>query len=75
MEQCHGVTKSAQTVRRRLQENSLNGRIARRKPNVSKRNIAKRLTLARHYQQKDSKFWDLVGWSDESKFNVVGNDG
>lgn len=75
MDEYHNVKVSAQTIRRRLQENSLNGRIARRKPNVSKKNIARRLSFAKQHQQKDAKFWDLVVWSDESKFNVFGNDG
>lgn len=75
MEEYHGVKISAQTVRRRLQENSLNGRIARRKPNVSKKNIKNRLQFAKKHLQNDPKFWDLIVWSDESKFNVFGNDG
>lgn len=75
IEQNHGVRVSAQTVRRRLQENSLNGRIGRSKPIVTKRNIKRRLAFAREHLQKDSKFWELVVWSDESKFNVFGNDG
>lgn len=75
MEEDYGVKISAQTVRRRLQENSLNGRIARRKPNVSKKNIKKRLQFANEHLSKCQKFWDLIVWSDESKFNVFGNDG
>ena len=33
----YGITVSARTIRSRLQENNLNGRIARKKPNVSKK--------------------------------------
>lgn len=75
MEDNYGVNISAQTVRRRLQENSLNGRIARRKPNVSKKNIKKRIAFAREHRKKPLKFWNLIIWSDECKFNVFGNDG
>lgn len=75
IEQNHGIQISAQTVRRRLQENKLNGRIARRKPNVSKRNIKKRLAFAKEHGQKSLEFWNSIVWSDESKFNVFGNDG
>lgn len=71
----HGVKISAQTVRRLLQDNSLNGRIARRKPNVSKKNFKRRLAFAKQHLHKASNFWNLVVWSDESKFNVFGNDG
>lgn len=75
MEKYHGVKISSQTVRRRLQENSLNGRIARRKPNVSKKNIRKRMAFAKEHLRKDVNFWKLIVWSDETKFNVFGNDG
>lgn len=73
METHYGVQISAQTVRRCL---NLNGRIARRKSNVSKKkNIKKRLQFAHEHWRKDSQFWKMIVWSDESKFNVFGNDG
>lgn len=75
MEEAYNVVLSAQTIRRRLKEKNLNGRIARRKPNLSKKNISRRLKFAKNYFQKSSRFWNLVVWSDESKFNVFGNDG
>ena len=61
-------------VRRRLAENNLHGRIASRKPNVSKKNIKKRLQFSNNHINKDSNFWKIIVWSDESKFNVFGND-
>lgn len=75
METDFNVKISSQTVRRRLKENNLNGRIARRKPNVSKKNIKRRLGFAREHLHKSLRFWNLIVWSDESKFNVFGNDG
>lgn len=75
MEENHDVKLSARTIRRRLQEKHLNGRIARRKPNLSKKNIARRMRFAKEHLYKSPNFWNLVVWSDESKFNVFGSDG
>lgn len=43
--------------------------------NVTKKNNKRRLSFATEQQQKDSKFWGLVVWSDEYKFNVFMSDG
>ena len=43
---------SEQTVRRRMHEVGLNGRVAREKPYVSSVNRSKRLEYARHYREK-----------------------
>ena len=69
------VMASLSTVKRRLIDAGLNGKISRRKP----------LLLPRHKQQslqwaKDHRDWteDMrkkVVWSDESKFNLFHNDG
>lgn len=75
MQEEHGVNISARTVRRRLNENELRGCIAKCKPLVSKKNLRKRLNFAKEHIGKPQKFWDLIVWSDESKFNVFGNDG
>lgn len=42
---------------------------------VKKKNIKKRLQFAHEHWRKDSQFWKMIVWSDESKFNVFGNDG
>lgn len=66
---------SSRTVRRRLNEYQLFGRISRRKPYLSSHNIARRLHFAREHITKSISFWKNVLWSDESKFNRLGPDG
>ncbi|CAF5223009.1 unnamed protein product, partial [Rotaria magnacalcarata] len=70
-----GITISEQTVRRRLHEIGLKGRVARKKPYVNKVNRDKRLEYAKTYREKPLGYWDHVLWSDESKFNLFGSDG
>ena len=66
---------STETVRRVLRNENFNGRIARKKPYISKINRLKRLAFAKEYATKDISFWRTVLFSDESKFNIFGNDG
>ncbi|GFX00952.1 transposable element Tc1 transposase [Trichonephila clavipes] len=46
----------------------------RRKPFVSKVNRKKRIDSAKENEKQDSKFWNHVIFSDESKFNIHGSD-
>jgi len=71
----YGVNVSTQTIRRRLNEFGLYGRIAKKKPLLSIKNVKKRLQFAREHIQKGPNFWNMIVWSDESKFNVFGSDG
>ena len=66
---------SVSTVKSRLRENKLFGRVARKKPLVSKRNLVSRLKFAKQHVHKDLSFWQNVLWTDESKFNRFGSDG
>ena len=61
--------------RRILRNNDFHGRVARKKPFISKINQAKRLKFAKEYVSKDNTFWEQVIFSDESKFNIFGSDG
>ncbi|CAF1527135.1 unnamed protein product [Adineta ricciae] len=70
-----GVVIHANTVRNRLHEIGLYGRVARKKPYVNKVNRAKRIAYAKMMIQKSSDYWKHVLWSDESKFNLFGSDG
>ena len=70
-----GITISEQTVRRRLHEIGLKGRVTRKKPYVNKVNRGKRLEYAKTYREKPLGYWDNVLWTDESKFNLFGSDG
>ena len=66
---------SESTVRRRLHEVGLYGRVARKKPYVNKINRRKRLESAKNYREKSLGFWNKVFWSDESEFSLFRSDG
>ena len=66
---------SVSTVKSRLRKNKLFGRVARKKPLVSKCNLVSRLKFAKQHVHKDLCFWQNVLWTDESKFNLFGSDG
>lgn len=74
IEQELSVSVSVSTVKNRLREKKLYGRIARQKPLVSKRNLKRRLQFAREHCSKDISWWKNIVWSDESKFNLFGSD-
>jgi len=69
------IDVSSQTIRRTLKENGYNGRVARKKPYISKTNRVKRLEFAKNHRFKDESFWEKVIFTDESKFNLFGSDG
>ncbi|CAF4491485.1 unnamed protein product, partial [Rotaria magnacalcarata] len=69
------ITVSESTISRRAHEIGLYGRVARKKPLVTKANRGKRVQYARKYREKPLGFWNNVLWSDESKFNLFGSDG
>ena len=66
---------SVSTVKSRLHENKLFGRVARKKPLFSKRNLVSRLKFAKQHVHKDLSFWQNVLWTDESMFNRFVSDG
>ncbi|GFT57113.1 transposable element Tc1 transposase [Trichonephila clavipes] len=70
-----GRSVSAETVRRVLRKAGYNGRLARKKPLIGKRNRVKRLKFAKEHILKPQQFWNEVIFSDESKFNIFGSDG
>ncbi|GFS91726.1 hypothetical protein TNCV_1492861 [Trichonephila clavipes] len=61
---------SAETVQRVLRKAGYNGRVARKKPLIGKRNRVKRLKFAKEHILKPQQFWNEVIFSDESKFNI-----
>ena len=65
------INVSRQTVSRRLQEIGLFNRTPRKKPLVS----SKRLEFANRYVIWTHENWVKVFFSDESKFNLLGNHG
>ncbi|GFU43876.1 transposable element Tc1 transposase [Trichonephila clavipes] len=66
---------SAETARRVLRKAGYNGRVARKKPLIVKRNRVKRLKFAKEHILKPQQFWNEVIFSDECKFNIFGSDG
>lgn len=70
----YDINLSARTVRRRLQEIDLPGRISRKKPLLSQRHIKNRIEFAKEHKDKPQIFWNKILWSDESKVNLFGND-
>ncbi len=71
----HGVIIDPRTVRRRLNHFGLFGRVAKKKPLISRRNRLRRLEFARDHLNWTVEQWAQVTWSDEKKFNRFGNDG
>ncbi|GFS96260.1 transposable element Tcb2 transposase [Trichonephila clavipes] len=65
-----GRSVSAETVRRVLRKAGYNGRVARKKPLIGKRNRVKRLKFAKEHILKPQQFSNEVIFSDESKFNI-----
>lgn len=70
-----GKTCCAETVRRVLRQRDLRGRVARKKPFISKKNQLSRITFAKEHVTKTPGFWNSVIFADESKFNIFGSDG
>lgn len=59
-----------ETVRNVLRTAGYHGRIARRKPYISKINRKKRIEFAKSHLNKSPEFWNKIIWSDESKFTI-----
>lgn len=66
---------SVETVRRTLRKEGYNGRIARKKPFISKTNREKRVQFAKTFVNCDENFWKNIIFSDETKINLFGRDG
>lgn len=62
-------------MQRRLVEAGLYGRRPAKKPWISKKNVAARLKFSNDHLNWTADNWKKVLWSDESKFNLVNNDG
>lgn len=64
-----------ETVRERLRSIGLNGRIRRKKPFLTKKQIRQRRIWAAVHGDWSLQDWKAVAFSDESKFNLFGSDG
>ncbi|GBM74010.1 hypothetical protein AVEN_57810-1 [Araneus ventricosus] len=66
---------NSETVCNVLRKYNFHGRVARRKPFLSKAHRRARLEFAKSYIKKPPKFWNSILFVDESKYNVFGSDG
>ncbi|KAK3551068.1 hypothetical protein QTP70_011482 [Hemibagrus guttatus] len=57
---------------KRLGKNGLRGRVPRRKPLLSKKNIKARLSFARKHLDDPQDFWENTLWTDETKIELFG---
>uniref|UniRef100_A0A087XEY1 Transposase Tc1-like domain-containing protein n=1 Tax=Poecilia formosa TaxID=48698 RepID=A0A087XEY1_POEFO len=69
-----GVSASARTVRRRLLEQGLVSRAAK-KPLLSRKNIRDRLIFCKRYRKWTAEDWGKVIFSEESPFRLLGTSG
>ena len=65
-----GTRLSVSTIKRRLKEGNLNGRVASKKPLISKVNAQARLKYALSKRHWTADQWLKVMWSDESPFSL-----
>ena len=70
-----GIDCSSRTIRRRLDNAGLYGRVARKKPLLTDRHKTARLNWAKERKDWTLNEWNKVIWSDESKYNLLGSDG
>ena len=73
LNQCHGKNVLTSTVRRRLCEAGLYGRIAAKKPMLKKQNNVRRLQWTKVLKDWTIKLWNKVLWTDESEFRILGS--
>lgn len=67
----HGVEASVATVKRRLKDAGLHGRIAKRKPLLSQRHKTARLAWARQRSDWTVEQWQRCFFTDESPLHLV----
>lgn len=60
------------TIRRALNRAGLHGRIARRKPLLSKAHQKARLNFAKKFLEMPIDYWNNIIWSDETKVELFG---
>lgn len=67
------INVHASTIRRKLKRHDIHGRVARKKPLLSRKNKAARFNFAREHLDKPKAFWKSILWTDESKIELFGH--
>lgn len=70
-----GLSVCVHTVRKRLMENNLYGRVSRKVPMLTKKNIRNRILFAKKHLHWPPEKWRNILWTDETKINLCGTDG
>ena len=65
------VSVNESTIRQTLNKHGVHGRIARRKPLLSKKNIAARLMFAKGNMDEPEGYWKNILWTDVSKVELL----
>uniref|UniRef100_A0A8C5Q5G5 Transposase n=1 Tax=Leptobrachium leishanense TaxID=445787 RepID=A0A8C5Q5G5_9ANUR len=60
------------TIRKTLNKNGVHGRTPRRKPLLSRKNIAARLKFAKEHLDVAQHYWQNILWTDETKIEWFG---
>ena len=60
------------TIRKTLNKQGIYGRTPRRKPLLTKKNIAARLKFAKEHSDTPQRYWQNVLWTDETNIELFG---
>jgi transposase len=66
-----GHKRKRWTISKELHKAGLNARRPRKKPLISRKNVAERLCWAQIYQGLPAEDWNNIIWSDEAPFNLL----
>ncbi|KAJ4947124.1 hypothetical protein JOQ06_009165 [Pogonophryne albipinna] len=61
------ISVDESTIRKTLNKNGVHGRTPRRKPLLSRKNIAARLKFAKEHLDVPQHYWQNILWTDETK--------
>ncbi|KAJ4919274.1 hypothetical protein JOQ06_022234 [Pogonophryne albipinna] len=66
------ISVDESTIRKTLNKNGVHGRTPRRKPLLSRKNIAARLKFAKEHLDVPQHYWQHILWTDETKVELFG---
>ncbi|KAJ4935272.1 hypothetical protein JOQ06_016808 [Pogonophryne albipinna] len=66
------ISVDESTIRKTLNKNGVHGRTPRRKPLLSRKNIAARLKFAKEHLDVPQHYWQNILWTDETKVELFG---